>query len=179
VAGCGGTRACVARLKRSGGTGGVQACAHAKGAGKRYGSGLNAYVDNTARPPGQAVAEKPASAGRCSRSSRCGCRGRRCSRRRGTSRNRAALGVPGIRAVEPGTLEDDAHAVELLAQGPLALGAGRQRAVRERLDDVKGMAAILAGVCIRWHWCSSSWANERSRAAVRVSGWISISSHRA
>ena len=94
---------------------------------------------------------------------RCRCGSGRCSRR--GRRHGASFGVPGIGTVEAGSLEDDTDAVELLAQRPLALRARGQSTVRERLDDVEGMAAILAGVRVRWHWCSSSWANERSRAA--------------
>ena len=156
------TRAGLERFSRSGRGGGLQACAHARaaaspGAARRPSMWITSAV--TAWGWGDA-----GSAGGGSRSSRC--RGRRCgSRCRGGGRDRAALRIPGVRAVEAGALENHAHAVELLAQGTLAFRAGRQGAVRKRLDDVEGMAAILAGVSICRHWCSSSWANERSRTA--------------
>src|SRR6478752_4669109 len=76
---------------------------------------------------------------------RCGGRGagRGSCRSRG---NRAALGVARIGPVEAGALEHYADAVELLAQRALALGAGRQGVVAERLHDLEGVAAVLAGV---------------------------------
>ena len=53
--------------------------------------------------------------------------------------------------VEAGSLEDDADAVEQLAQAPLALGALGQRSVRERLLYLEAVIARGAGVGVRRH----------------------------
>src|SRR5690606_14505235 len=57
----------------------------------------------------------------------------------------------GVGAVEARPLERDADAAVLLAQGPCALGALRQRGVGERLIELEAVPAGGAGVGIGRH----------------------------
>src|SRR6185312_4759912 len=89
--------------------------------------------------------------GACGGGSRCS----RCSRGGGGGCGHGAGARPRIGAVEARTLEHHTHGVELLAQRAATFGADGQRVVGERLLNVEGVAAILAGVSVSGHWVSS------------------------